>query len=173
MPLLLFLWLSPQWIVQVLAPHFLCSLARAALPQHRSASWFRSAQQSVAPDRKKRHSIHFLTASLLRRFLRRVNLALCRCLFFFGCLCNCAASTCAPFYAFSRSRKFGRVVVPRYLVSFGTTRRCTRPQKAPFNSSSHRQLIAALFAAGELSVLLLRATLCCVILSEEPNLCMC
>jgi hypothetical protein len=65
-------------VLQVLAPMKRVLSFAQLWPQHRAASWFRSAQQSVAPDRKKRYSIHLLTASLSRRFLRQVNLALWR-----------------------------------------------------------------------------------------------
>ena len=53
----------------------------------------------------------------------------------------------------------------RKVCNFGRTRRCTRPLKAPFNSSSHRQFIAALLAAGELVVRLLARGLVAIILS--------
>ena len=119
-----FCCVSAQLALQVLASRVSCSLARVAWPRRRSACWFRSAQQSAAPDRKKRHSIRLLTASFPRRFLRQVSLALCRC--FFVCMACAigAASTCAVRFVFSYPCSLVASSFRR-LASFGTTRRST------------------------------------------------
>ena len=72
------------------------------------------------------------------------------------------ASTCSvqrwfPFWFSGAKRRrvtsvFSRPKFARKSPTNSRTRRCTRPQKAAFNSSSHRQFGTPLFAAGELGV---------------------
>jgi hypothetical protein len=65
-------------MLQVLAPDVASSLSHVSWPSRHPRYASHLAEQSAAPDRKKRHSTQSLTTKSQRRFLRQVSLAFCR-----------------------------------------------------------------------------------------------